>query len=118
MAIVSALAGCGAPTGVVPQQDEEGRYVVLLTANNTFDPDDVRIPVGATVVWRGVGGTHDVNAEDDSFSSAERGRNATGYPLLIGPGEEYAHAFLEKGTWTVWCHKHHEERMKMRLIVA
>lgn len=112
-----AVAGCGQPSGEVPGQDGQGNHVVHLTANNRFVPDDVRVPVGATVRWLVDGGRHDVNAEDGSFSSSERGLDDEGYPLLLAPGESYNHTFPAKGTWTVWCHTHHEERMKMRLVV-
>jgi plastocyanin len=111
-----ALAGCASARGVVPPQDAQGRYVVKLEQNLTFNPREARIPVGGTILWvnNGTAG-HDVHGyvgdppkEDlPEFYTAD----ASGLTRLLGPGESYAHTFPKAGTWTIWCHTHHEERM-------
>ena len=112
------LAGCGEP-GEVPAQDAEGRYVIHLTASNTFDPKDARVPVGATVVWVVDAGAHDVNADDGTFSSnVGRPTDANGHPALLMAGEEFTHTFDAKGTWHYWCHTHHELDMEGTLRVG
>ena len=116
---VALLTGCGAQEGVRPEQDAEERYLIHLTGENTFEPGTARVPVGATVRWVVDAGMHDVNAEDESFSSTEvHGRDAEGYPIKIGPGDVFDHTFMEKGRFDYWCHTHHEEGMKGTLIVA
>ena len=114
-----ALSGCGDDAAVVPEQDGDGRYVIHLLPDNRFSPDDARVPEGATVVWVVDGGHHDVNAEDDTFSS-NRGRplDDRGYPTLLGPGEEFEHTFNATGTWRYWCHTHHEMDMMGMLRVG
>lgn len=113
-----ALAGCSGDPGVVPDQDDEGRYVIHLTADNRFEPADARVPVGATVAWQVDGGAHDINEEDGAFSSADTGqKDANGYPLLLQPGQNWTHTFTEAGTYTYWCHTHHEYGMKGVLAV-
>jgi plastocyanin len=112
------LAGCSHSGAVVPDQDAEGRYVIHLTAANRFEPAKARVPVGATVAWVVDGGAHDVNADDGSFSSADRNRtDAEGYPLLLMPGETWTHTFNETGRFPYWCHTHHEFRMRGLLVV-
>ena len=106
------LAGCSHHDGVVPPQDEEGRYVIHLTSGNQFDPADARVPIGATVVWVVDSGFHDVNAEDGTFSSnTGRPMDELGHPSLMGPGESFNFTFEEEGKWGYWCHTHHEYDM-------
>jgi plastocyanin len=116
------LAGCGSKpvAGVVPPQDEEGRYVISMTSDLKFDPAVAEVPVGATVVWRNVSDTivHDVAGyegdpikEDvEAFSSYRQPPEGLGRP--IAPGESFNHTFEAGGDWTVWCHTHHEQGMK------
>lgn len=113
-----ALAGCSEETGTVPAQDDDGRYVVHLTAENRFEPAHARVPAGATVAWVVDGGAHDVSADDGSFSSAEgRPEDEQGFPTLLQPGETFTHTFPEAGTWTYWCHTHHEMDMQGTITV-
>jgi plastocyanin len=111
------LAGCSGTTGVVPEQDAEGRYVIHLTGDNRFAPDDARVPAGATVLWTVDAGRHDIAAEDGPFYYTGKGVDEKGYPLLMGPGETYEFTFNETGSWTYWCHTHHEYGMKGRITV-
>ncbi len=104
--------------GVTPSQDEQGRYVIRMTSELTFDPANAKVPAGATVIWlNDASMPHDVAGYEGDpiksdlvdFGSAEKG-NGTSY--LIPPGGNYTHDFAGQGTWTIWCHTHHEERMK------
>ncbi len=120
--IVLALAGCTSspPPGVVPPQDNQGRYVISMTSSLTFDPDIAQVPVGATVVWRNdsAGIVHDVAGyegdpiEEDveAFSSFRQPPDGLGRP--IAPGENFTYTFPSSGDWTTWCHTHHEQGMK------
>lgn len=120
--VALALAGCGSPRaeGVVPPQDDEGRYVISMTSALTFEPTVVEVPAGATVVWRNdsEGIVHDVAGyegdpikEDiEAFSSFNQPPDGLG--RAIAPGETFTHTFASEGDWTIWCHTHHEEGMK------
>jgi plastocyanin len=117
------LAGCSnapQPEGVVPAQDAEGRYIISMTSDLTFDPAVAEVPEGATVVWRNDsnGTVHDVagyrgdpiEQDVEDFSSFDAPPDGLG--RAIPPGGEFTHGFSESGDWTIWCHTHHEEGMK------
>lgn len=118
--VLHFLAGCSEPEqGVTPAQDAEGRYVIEMTSELTFEPLRAKIPVGATIIWvNNATMPHDVagyegdpiKSDFHDFSSGESAPPGT--VALIGPGGNYTHTFSGKGTWTIWCHTHHEERMK------
>jgi plastocyanin len=121
------LAGCGEGTepGVVPPQDGQGRYVISMTSELTFEPARAQVPAGATVVWRNDSSVvHDVAGyrgdpiEEDRevFSSYHQPPDGLGRP--IAPGETFAHTFAEDGAWTVWCHTHHEQDMRGVIVVG
>jgi plastocyanin len=119
--VALALAGCGKPLqGEVPPQDEEGRYVIAMTSDLTFDPAVAQVPAGAVVVWRNTSEAtvHDVagykgdpiEEDREEFSSFDQPPDGLGRP--IAPGENFTRTFAEKGAWTIWCHTHHEQDMK------
>lgn len=119
-ALLALLAGCSEPEqGVTPPQDAQGRYVIEMTSQLTFEPVRAKIPAGATVIWvNNATMPHDVagyegdpiKSDFEDFSSGESAPPGT--VALIEPGGNYTHTFAKKGTWTIWCHTHHEERMK------
>ncbi len=120
LALVAVMsAGCSSSVqGVVPEQDALGRYVIHMTNNLTFSPAEAKVPPGARVVWiNDATVEHDVNGyagdpagERTEFSSSLVPPHGDG--RILGPGAEYEHVFPAAGTWTIWCHAHHEERMK------
>ena len=120
VAAFAGLGGCASgPEFEAPERDGEGRYVIQLTADNTFEPKYAKVPNGATVVWVVDGGAHDVSSADGEWSSADdRPRDANGYPAPLVAGETYERSFNEKGTVVIWCHLHHEQGMKMVLKVG
>lgn len=123
-----ALAGCGsAPEGgVVPPQDDQGRYVISMTSDLRFEPARAQVPAGATVVWRNdsEGIVHDVagyrgdpiEEDREEFSSYRQPPEGLGRP--IAPGETFNHTFAGDGAWTLWCHTHHEQDMKGVVLVG
>lgn len=115
-----ALAGCSqADAGTTPPMDDQGRYIITMTSSLTFEPAKAKIPEGATVVWfNNASMPHDVagyegdpiKSDFSAFSSSDPPPEGIG--ALIPPGGSYSHTFTAKGPWTIWCHTHHEERMK------
>ncbi|HJQ93435.1 MAG TPA: plastocyanin/azurin family copper-binding protein [Candidatus Thermoplasmatota archaeon] len=104
------LAGCSTPTATEPPQDAEGRYVIEMTSGNKFSPASATVPQGAVVVWEHMGGApHDVQAEDDSFSSGQIGG--------LQEGDEWAHQFDQTGTFAYVCHVHSGSGMKGTITV-
>jgi plastocyanin len=77
------IAGAQQEQGVVPVSAYDGY----------FEPADITIPAGTTVVWTNEGEKpHVVTAHDGSFAS----------PTLY-PGETYTVTFYEPGTYTYQC---------------
>lgn len=117
-----ALAGCSSsqPEGEVPPQDDQGRYVISMGSDLTFDPSHAQVPAGATVVWRNDSdaSVHDVagykgdpiEEDREEFSSFDAPPDGLG--RAIASGENFTHTFSATGAWTIWCHTHHEEGMK------
>jgi plastocyanin len=120
--LLVATAGCSdqKDPGERPPQDAEGRYIIAMTSDLTFDPPIAAVPVGATVVWLNVGEAtpHDVagyrgdpiEEDREEFSSFRQPPEGLGRP--IGPGGNFTYTFTEEGDWTIWCHTHHEQAMK------
>ena len=73
---------------------QEAQGVVPVSAyDGYFDPADITVPSGTTVVWTNEGEKpHTVTAHDGSFAS----------PMLY-PGESYWVTFYEPGTYTYQC---------------
>ena len=77
--------------------------------NLAFDPPAVRVSQGTTVVWTwtGMGGAHNVAAEDGSFESE----------LVTEEGHTVSHAFDESGTVEYVCTPHRALGMKGAVVV-
>lgn len=75
-----------------------------------FNPAAVRISPGTTVVWEwtGAGGSHDVNAEDNSFASE----------MQDSEGATFKHTFEEEGVYKYACTPHKTMGMKGAIVVG
>lgn len=77
------IAGAQQDQGVVPVAAYDGY----------FEPADITVPSGTTVVWTNEGvQPHTVTAHDGSFASG-----------TLYPGESYAVTFYGLGTYTYQC---------------
>lgn len=121
IAVAILLAGCTGKPGTVPAQDEQGRYVIELALDNTFDPPVARVPVGATVVWVMRGNTtHDVDvyAPGSDYSTYNSfNPPPEGLGRLMYQGDEFAKTLADEGEWRTYCHTHHYEEMRGAIIV-
>lgn len=116
MAMVSlllavTLAGCSGSSNsdICGTQDDQGRYVVCMTGAFTFEPKNLEVPVGATVVWVQQSSTpHDTEADNGAWKS----------PFLREKGEEFAHTFEEAGTYDYRCNPHVSQGMVGTITVA
>jgi plastocyanin len=78
-----AIVGAQEDPGVVPVSAYDGY----------FDPANITVPSGTTVVWTNEGELpHTVTAHDGSFASG-----------TLYPGESYQVTFYEPGTYTYQC---------------
>src|SRR5258708_2892817 len=79
---------------------------VVEAAEQYFNPDQLTVPVGTTVVWNDVQGTHDMGADDKSFASA-----------VLFEGGSYAHLFTTAGRYRYVCTLHVGAGMWAEVIV-
>ena len=78
---------------VVGAQEEQQSVVPVSAYDGYFDPADITVPSGTTVVWTNEGEKpHTVTAHDGSFASP-----------VLNPGESYWVTFYEPGTYTYQC---------------
>jgi plastocyanin len=122
-ALLRATAGAGAAgatagiTGTAAAQDGT-THTVEMTDGLVFDPDELPIEPGDTVVWETVGSVgHSVTAYEDGipeeadyfasggFDTEDAARDS--YPEGdVGSGESYEHTFEVEGTYDYFCIPH------------
>ena len=83
-----------APLTALPPRPQAGA-VSIDAAEQYFNPAQVTIKVGTTVVWKDVQGTHDMVADDRSFASA-----------VLFEGGTYSHVFATPGHYRYICTLH------------
>jgi halocyanin-like protein len=112
---LAAAAGCAGVTGGEGSQEQDAEPVdrtgtdtvtVAVGAGNglAFDPANVRVDAGTTVVWEwtGKGGGHNVVAVDERFESE----------LVDEAGHTFEHTFTESGTHEYVCTPHQTQGMR------
>lgn len=111
------LAGCGdkddADGFETPAKDSEGRYVIRITSENRFSPEQAKVPEGALVVWKVEAGSHTVEARDGSFDSTQ-GFNSR----FLTSGQEYEWTATGKGDHEYFCDPHEDAGMVATLRVT
>ena len=73
------------------------KTVVVELANNQFNPKELKVEVGTTVIWKNVSGSHNVIANDSGYESP-----------IMQPGEEFKRTFDKEGTYKYYCAIHGE----------
>ena len=110
-----AAATAAAGSGAVGTAGAQTTHTVDMTDGLVFDPDELTIAPGDTVVWENVGSIgHSVTAYEDDipdeaeyfasggFDSEQAARNA--YPEGDIPGgESYQHTFEVEGEYAYFC---------------
>ena len=93
--ILVALAVVGSALIAVPGTSQAANQSVAAR-DNRFDPDQVRIDPGDTVVWSNQGSrAHTVNADDGTFKSGD-----------MRPGDTFQKTFSEEGYYYYFCKFH------------
>jgi plastocyanin len=99
---LSALAACepaetAGPTPL-PAVPGTGQDFSIEIINSMFQPDELTIPAGATVVWTQHDDmVHTVTADDGSFNSG-----------FLGLGDVFTHTFEQAGDYVYHCEIHGE----------
>jgi plastocyanin len=89
------LAAAVLPAGGGPVTVAQSAPTVTIV-DSAFQPREVEVSPGTTVVWEQVGELpHTVTADDDSFDSGE-----------MGQGDTYSRAFPQSGTFPYFCRFH------------
>lgn len=107
----SLVAGCEL---LDPRDDD--RYLVEITNQARFDPADLTIPVGSTVVWRNMDEIrHTATGDPDALGDPFRVQLPDGAePWDSGDlttGERWTHTFSVPGTYVYACRYHQEHGM-------
>ena len=92
LSLVDALWLAGA---AVASADDDG-YVSVSMADDAFQPEVLRVPVGTEVEWSNDGRSpHNVTADDGTFASGN-----------LEPGQEFAHTYAQPGVFRFTCTLH------------
>jgi plastocyanin len=88
-------AAVPAPAQAAPQAAPASEIAVAI-GDNTFSPNKITVPVGATVVWTHAGQRpHTVTADDGSFDSGK-----------LENGASFKQTFAKAGTFPYFCQFH------------
>jgi len=71
------------------------KTVTITVSNFAFDPKDLQIEAGTTVIWKNTIGRHTVTADDGSFESP-----------IMAPGEEFKRTFDQPRPVKYFCNLH------------
>ena len=126
----TGVAAVGGASGTAVAQEGGTTHTVDMTDQLVFDPDELTIAPGDTVVWENVGNVgHSVTAYEDDipgeaeyfasggFDAEQPARD--GYPSQgdIPGGESYEHTFEVTGTYEYFCIPHEAVGMVATITV-
>jgi plastocyanin len=103
-AVASLTIACTAQSGGAGSATPAA--VVIDAAEQYFNPPQVTVKAGTTVLWRDVEGTHDMVADDRSFASA-----------VLFEGGTFSHTFTRPGTYRYVCTLHLGAGMWAEVVV-
>jgi len=69
--------------------------VTVTVSNFAFEPKELTVEAGTTVIWKNTAGRHTVTADDKAFESP-----------IMKAGEEYRHTFEREGRFPYYCALH------------
>jgi plastocyanin len=84
---------------------QSGASVAIV--DNSYDPAEVTVVSGSTVVWQHAGtAAHSVTAKDGSFDSSPKCNTSVGLADCLQTGASYSHAFTTPGRFEYTCRIH------------
>jgi plastocyanin len=96
----------------------DAQVKVAMTQDLRFDPQEVSINVGDTVLWTNTATTHPHTATADSFRQRRQGFNSGSFPRQwLEPGETFQFTFTSAGTYPYHCVPHEAAGMVGTVIV-
>ena len=100
-------ASPAAPAGGETASKPSSATVTITATNYAFEPKDVTIEPGTTVIWKNQTGKHTTVADDGkTFESP-----------VLATGQEFRHTFQSEGKYPFHCSLH-EKDMKGTITVA
>ena len=129
-ALVAGVAGCGGSTGDGSDGNDGSEEVLVeMTDELVFDPEEVTVSVGDTVVWETTGAVpHSATAYEadlpdgaayfasGEFDSEAAARQAYPQGGSVGTDETYSHTFETAGEYPYFCIPH-ESGMRGTVVV-
>lgn len=93
-ALATTVVGALLILGLAPESRAASQSVSVI--DNRFDPQEVHIDPGDTVVWTNRGqNAHDIRADDGDFRSG-----------VLSQGESFRHTFRDEGYYYYHCNLH------------
>ena len=102
-----ALTGTVAATTFAAPTDQ-GVRVEMAESPNRFDPATLTVPVGTTVNWVDVSGTHTTTSYDGLWDSGRR----------LAVGESFSYTFNQPGVYRYYCVPHENSGMIATVVVT
>jgi plastocyanin len=91
----------------------KGQISHLVTVSNfQFDPKQLSISAGDTIIWKNSGGSHNVDGNQSVFTS-----NPESFGNSVGAGWTYTFVFKTEGTYNYQCDPHAAMGMVGKIIV-
>ena len=79
----------------------------VAIVDNSYDPAELTVVAGTTVVWQHAGtARHSVTAKDGSFDSSPKCNKTTGLDECLQTGQNYPHEFDTPGRFEYSCKIH------------
>ena len=118
MSLSRTLAGLGVALGIaltgtvaattLAAPAEQGVRVEMVDNPNHFEPASLTVPVGTTVTWADVSGTHTTTSYDGLWDSGRR----------LEVGETFSYTFNQPGTYRYYCMPHESVGMIATVVVT
>jgi plastocyanin len=118
MSLSRTLAGLGIALGIaltgtvaattLAAPAEQGVRVEMAANPNRFEPASLTVPVGTTVTWADVSGTHTTTSYDGLWDSGRR----------LEVGESYSYTFNQPGVYRYYCVPHENAGMIATVVVT
>jgi plastocyanin len=108
LALGISIVGTAAATVTVAAPAEQGVRVEMVSTP-AFQPSQISVPVGTTVTWVDVSGTHTTTSYDGLWDSGEQ---------RLEVGQTYSHTFAQPGVYRYYCRPHEDRGMVGTVIVT
>jgi plastocyanin len=107
-AIVLGLAAVGLASGAAGATPAAQEVVVEMASGPTrFEPAEIVVAPGTTVVWQTVSGSHTSTSEDGHWDTGRR----------LPVGESFAFTFVDPGEYAYYCEPHKDQGMVGKVLV-